>query len=116
MIWGILLQFYLGFIIIRWRIGFQAFQWLGTQISTLFAYTDVGSKFVFGEKYTDHMIVFKVYVNPLYTGNPYTGTLANSEHPDKMQHYAAFHQGPPCSLKLKQSSRIEIRHNLENST
>ena len=31
-------------------------------------------------------------VNPLYTGNPYTGTLANSEDPDEMQHNAAFHQ------------------------
>ena len=30
-------------------------------------------------------------INPLYTGNPLTGTFANSEDPDEMQHYAAFH-------------------------
>ena len=30
---------------------------------------------------------------PLWTGNPKTGTLANSEDPDEMTHNAAFHQG-----------------------
>ena len=32
------------------------------------------------------------------------GTLANSENPDEMQHDAAFHQGLPCLLRLKQPS------------
>ena len=31
--------------------------------------------------------------NPLYPGNPSTGTFTNSEGPDEMQHNAAFHQG-----------------------
>ena len=44
------------------------------------------------------------------------GTLANSEDPDEMQHYAAFHQGLHCLLCLKHSSGTEIHHNLENST
>ena len=44
------------------------------------------------------------------------GTLANSENPDEMPQYAAFHQGLHCLLRLKQSSGIEIHHNLENST
>ena len=35
-------------------------------------------------------------VNPLYTGNHKAGTLADSEDPDEMQHYAAFHQGLHC--------------------
>ena len=39
-----------------------------------------------------------------------------SEDPDEMQHYAAFHQGLHCLLRLKQPSRTEIHHNLENST
>ena len=47
------------------------------------------------------------------TGNPETGTLANSEDPDEMQHYAAFHQGLHCSLRLKQPSWKEIHHILE---
>ena len=34
--------------------------------------------------------------NPLYSGNPLTGTFANSENPDEMQHDAAFHQGLHC--------------------
>ena len=47
----------------------------------------------------------------MYTGNPYTGTLANSEDPDEMHHNAAFHQGLHCLLRLKQPSMIEIHHN-----
>ena len=36
------------------------------------------------------------------------GTLANSEDPDKMPHYVAFHQGLHCVLKQNQSSEKEI--------
>ena len=32
------------------------------------------------------------------------GTLANSEAPDEMSHYAAFHQGLHCLLRQNQSS------------
>ena len=28
--------------------------------------------------------------NPLFTGNPLTDTLTNSEEPDEMRHYADF--------------------------
>ena len=51
--------------------------------------------------------------SPLYTGNPKTGTLTNSEYPDEMQHNAVFHQVLHSLLRLKQSSETEIRHNLE---
>ena len=54
--------------------------------------------------------------DPLYTGNPRTGTLANIEDSDEMQHNAAFHQGLRCLLRLKQPSGTEIHHNLETST
>ena len=43
-------------------------------------------------------------------------TLANSEDPDEMQQYAAFHQGLHCLLRSKQPSGTEIHHKLENST
>ena len=43
-------------------------------------------------------------LNLLFTGNRLTDTLANSEDPDEMQHYAAFHQGLHCLL----SSKTEI--------
>ena len=42
------------------------------------------------------------------------GTLANSEYPDEMQHYAAFHQGMHCLLKSKAHLGTEMKHNLEN--
>ena len=32
------------------------------------------------------------------------GTLANSEDPDEMQDYAAFHQGLHCLLRLGQET------------
>ena len=38
------------------------------------------------------------------------GTLANSENPDEIQHYAAFYQSLHCLLVLKQSPGTEI-HN-----
>ena len=37
------------------------------------------------------------------------GILANSEDPDEMSHYAAFHQGPHCLLRQKQSSGKEMQ-------
>ena len=46
-------------------------------------------------------------------GNPETGTFANREDPDEMQHYAAFHQRLHCFLT---TSGTEMHHNLEIST
>ena len=37
------------------------------------------------------------------------GILANSEDPDEMPHYAAFHLGLHCLLRLKRSSGKEIQ-------
>ena len=39
--------------------------------------------------------------------NSITGTLANSEDPDEMPHYAAFHQGLHCLLSQNQSLERE---------
>ena len=36
-------------------------------------------------------------------------TLANSEDPVEMQHYAAFHRGLHCLLGLEQSPVTEIQ-------
>ena len=61
MLWGILLQFGLGLLILRWRPGYRACQWLGDQVAVFLGYTDNGAKFVFGEEtYLDHPVVFKV--------------------------------------------------------
>ena len=39
--------------------------------------------------------------------------MANIEDSDEIQHYAAFHQGLYCLIRLKQHSETEIQHNLE---
>ncbi|KAM6034558.1 solute carrier family 28 member 3 [Chlamydotis macqueenii] len=57
---GIALQFILGLLILRTKVGFDVFNWLGIQIQTFLEYSDTGAKFVFGEKYTDHFFAFKV--------------------------------------------------------
>ena len=55
-------------------------------------------------------------INLLYTGNPWTGSFANSEDPDEMQHNAEFHQALDCLLRLKTTFEDRLHHNLENST
>ncbi|NXI42973.1 S28A3 protein, partial [Galbula dea] len=57
---GIGIQFILGLLILRTKVGFDVFNWLGIQIQTFLEYSDTGAKFVFGEKYTDHFFAFKV--------------------------------------------------------
>lgn len=60
-IWGILLQFLFGLIILRWPIGYGFFQFIAGQISAFLSYTDNASKIVFGEEgIKEHPIVFKV--------------------------------------------------------
>ncbi|NXJ01340.1 S28A3 protein, partial [Psophia crepitans] len=57
---GIGMQFILGLLILRTKVGFDVFNWLGIQVQTFLEYSDTGAKFVFGEKYTDHFFAFKV--------------------------------------------------------
>ncbi|XP_054041003.1 solute carrier family 28 member 3 [Rissa tridactyla] len=57
---GIGMQFILGILILRTKVGFDVFNWLGNQVQTFLEYSDTGAKFVFGEKYTDHFFAFKV--------------------------------------------------------
>ncbi|NWW86965.1 S28A3 protein, partial [Rhynochetos jubatus] len=57
---GIGMQLILGLLILRTKVGFDVFNWLGIQIQTFLEYSDTGAKFVFGEKYTDHFFAFKV--------------------------------------------------------
>ncbi|NWV35202.1 S28A3 protein, partial [Grantiella picta] len=57
---GIGMQFILGLLILRTKVGFDVFNWLGIQIQTFLEYSDAGAKFVFGDKYMDHFFAFKV--------------------------------------------------------
>ena len=51
------------------------------------------------EMWKKNNLGMSVCFNPkLRTGNPKTGTYANSEIQDEMPHKAAFHQGMHCLL------------------
>lgn len=60
-IWGVILQFVLGLLILRWPVGYSVVQFLGDQVGAFLAYSDKGSIFVFGEQgLKDHPVVFQV--------------------------------------------------------
>jgi pyrimidine nucleoside transport protein len=60
-VWGFMLQFFLGLIIMRTDWGFSLFEWLGTQMNAFLAHSDAGAEFVFGPaKISNHMFAFKV--------------------------------------------------------
>ena len=60
-IWGVIMQFVLGLIILRWSVGYEVCKFIGDQVSTFLSYTDNGSRFVFGEQgLKDHPVVFKI--------------------------------------------------------
>ena len=47
------------------------------------------------------------YLNPLRTGYPKTGTLANSEDPDKMSHFTMF-----CTVCLDKINLQRKKYNI----
>ncbi|XP_033748595.1 solute carrier family 28 member 3-like [Pecten maximus] len=60
-LWGLLLQFIMGIIILRWPPGYKVCKLMGDAVAKFLSFTDYGSKFVFGEKtYTMHVVVFKI--------------------------------------------------------
>ncbi|XP_020902330.1 solute carrier family 28 member 3 [Exaiptasia diaphana] len=59
-LWGIALQVFLAFIILRTKHGYAAFDFLGKQVTTFLDYTNAGTKFVFGDDYEEHTIAFKI--------------------------------------------------------
>lgn len=60
-LWGLLIQFIMGIIILRWPPGYKVCKLMGDGVAKFLSFTDFGSKFVFGEKtYTMHVVVFKI--------------------------------------------------------
>jgi CNT family concentrative nucleoside transporter len=57
---GLLLQFIFGWIILKTAPGQFVFSGLSDGFSAMLDFVDVGSKFVFGEKFRDHYFAFKV--------------------------------------------------------
>ena len=61
MIWGLLLQWIFGLLVLRWSVGMKAVSFFANQVVTFLAFADEGSRFVFGnETYTDHPFAFQV--------------------------------------------------------
>lgn len=61
-VWGLLLQFIFGVLILRTAAGRDTFRYLGDRVSECLAYAGSGAKFVFGERYTDHFFAFSVNI------------------------------------------------------
>ncbi|MGL4379328.1 MAG: Na+ dependent nucleoside transporter N-terminal domain-containing protein, partial [Microcoleaceae cyanobacterium] len=59
-LWGIALQLIFALIILKTAPGLALFKWLGDVVSTFLNYSDIGAKFVFGEKIEEHLIAFKI--------------------------------------------------------
>ena len=78
--WGISLQFYLALFLLRTQAGSEMFDWLGQRLQEFLAYTNEGSKFVFGDAYTMHPLVFQVVVLfSLHSFQDGTAKVRNSE-------------------------------------
>jgi len=59
-LWGIALQFIFAVFILKTALGLAIFQFLGDVVSGFLNFSDVGAKFVFGDKFAEHLIAFKV--------------------------------------------------------
>ncbi|KAL3831773.1 hypothetical protein ACJMK2_023480 [Sinanodonta woodiana] len=59
--WGLTMQFIFALIILRWNVGYDIFQWLGSRVHEFLAHADRGSEFLFGKNtYEHHFFAFKV--------------------------------------------------------
>jgi pyrimidine nucleoside transport protein len=56
---GLIIQFSLAAMVLRWDFGFELFKFLGDQMTIFLSYTNYGSELVFGETYYQHYIIFK---------------------------------------------------------
>lgn len=64
--WGLGLQVIFALFILKTKLGLAIFQVLGNVITQFLNFSDVGSKFVFGDNFTEHFIAFKVLPTIIY--------------------------------------------------
>ncbi|XP_033747083.1 solute carrier family 28 member 3-like [Pecten maximus] len=65
-LWGLILQFTWGVVILRWKPGYEICKLVGDAVVGFLTFADEGSKFVFdAENYTMHVIVFKPQILPV---------------------------------------------------
>ncbi|XP_071478847.1 solute carrier family 28 member 3-like [Diadema antillarum] len=65
-IWGLVLQFIFGLLILRTYPGYVLFQWIGDVVQKFLGYSAAGSEFLFGEDYNEHYFAFAVLPIVLY--------------------------------------------------
>lgn len=58
--WGLGLEFIFALLILKTPGGLTVFKFLGDVVSRFLEFSDVGAKFVFGDKFVDHFFAFKV--------------------------------------------------------
>uniref|UniRef100_T1J7U7 BHLH domain-containing protein n=1 Tax=Strigamia maritima TaxID=126957 RepID=T1J7U7_STRMM len=89
--WGIALQYIFALLILRWSIGKAIFVCLGSKINDFFAFTDYGSRLVFGYLATGKFFNGTAYVTHLVAGNSTIGndvTAVNMIMPVQMAIFA----------------------------
>ena len=55
-----LLQGMFAVLILRFKIGFEILEWMGHRVDEFMKYSDAGARFVFGDGYHEHLVVFAV--------------------------------------------------------
>uniref|UniRef100_A0A0B7BBS2 Concentrative nucleoside transporter C-terminal domain-containing protein n=1 Tax=Arion vulgaris TaxID=1028688 RepID=A0A0B7BBS2_9EUPU len=56
--WGLGLQFIFSLLVLKWEFGKNAIVWLQSRLDEFFENSVVGSKFLFGDDFADHYIMF----------------------------------------------------------
>ena len=59
-LWGMALQFIFGILILRTKVGFDVFNFLGNLVNRFLLFSHAGASFVFGELYMNHYFAFVV--------------------------------------------------------
>ncbi|XP_077864446.1 solute carrier family 28 member 3-like [Saccoglossus kowalevskii] len=59
-LWGLGLQFIFAVFILRTKVGFDIFKWIGDFAQLFLSFSNYGAEFVFGADYTEHFFAFVV--------------------------------------------------------
>lgn len=59
-LWGIALQLIFAILILKTAPGLAVFKFLGDMVTQFLNFSDAGAKFIFGDKFAEHFIAFKV--------------------------------------------------------
>lgn len=78
--WSIALQFVCAVFVLKWSFGRDSFMWIQDRFKDFFSNAEEGSKLVFGDKYTDHLMVFGalpllLFINAAFTVLYYVGAM-----------------------------------------